>query len=179
MVRVITTKSGDVRVALSTTIRKDLYDRLVEYAKLFHGGRLSSALDEILDAYFKVVKYLPSRIEIVKAVEKDVTEEKAKSRKKSESSEDKELKEVVNEAVYVEVRDKLADYVNLLKGFAQQLHNFILGKRFNRPTVKPDFTHIRKKLDEIRKEVQKVLKDKSIPKTQELKDLIEDIRDLM
>ena len=184
MPQIYRTRDNSVKVRTTISIRYELYMAVKELADMSFGGEFSKALEFIIEMF---VRLRPVISQISKAPEKEIRliiqssdqGTKTKKHEKSESDVDKEFKEVVNEAVYVEVRDKLAGYVEMLRGFATQLHNFIVGKKFGRVTVKPDFTHIRKKLDEVRKEVQKVLKDKSIPKTQELKDLIEEIHDLM
>lgn len=174
--RLVTTRSG-LRVAFSTTIRADLYEKLMWYAKEKHGGTISRALDELLEIAFRVLGALPTTSLTVKVEvgPKRSSDERRKNEKEEPSPVEAEV------ATKIAI-GKLREHLGLLQSFRENLQRYIKLRK-NAPTLlanlgisPPNADSISKHVDRIMKDVEKVMKDRKVVKTQELLELVDSIQ---
>ncbi len=177
--RYFSKKEGVWKIHTTISLREDVFTRLENYARTYYNGNISSALEFIVDTFFKVINIAapPTKIVIetsttVKEGNNNNGEERKEGRKRRNSGDDK-VDALESELLSIDAESKLQHYLEIMEGMEKLLREFMASRKLGLSVDYPNIQEMRKTIDKIAKDVSKILVDKRVPKTPVILELID------
>jgi len=160
--RYFSKKENVWKIHTTVSLREDVFARLESYARTYFNGNISSALEFIVDTFFKVINIAtpPTKIIVEMSTGANGREHVKEDRKKVDKGEVDLIDEELN---YIEVETALQHYISILEGYRSRLGEYLRLAKKGLRISPPNFIELKKQIDKISRDLVKFAKNRRIP----------------